>query len=235
MTIRCIWEHNGADSLLYCADYPGAYTRGESREIASKKMTKELCAFSRWSGLPIPDQAEFIIVQEKASVLQIADADSDIIFDEETLPFCEETYQNLKSLALKSASDFHQLYLSIPDKNTSVLPVRTTFYGNRPRTAQEMYVHTKNVNSYYFAEIGIDTDNDGTIFDCRRRGFEKLEENSSFLNNTVIEGSYGEFWSVRKLLRRFIWHDRIHAKAMYRMASKTFPSDTFLNPFEFDL
>ena len=36
------------------------------------------------------------------------------------------------------------------------------------------------------------------------------------------EGSYGEMWSVRKVLRRFVWHDRIHAKAMWRMAKKTF-------------
>ena len=27
---------------------------------------------------------------------------------------------------------------------------------------------------------------------------------------------------MRNELRRFIWHDRIHAKAMYRMALKTF-------------
>ena len=36
-----------------------------------------------------------------------------------------------------------------------------------------------------------------------------------FLENVVVAGSYGEDWSLRKVLRRFIWHDRIHAKAMY--------------------
>ena len=33
-----------------------------------------------------------------------------------------------------------------------------------------------------------------------------------FLKNPVISGSYGEEWSLRKLLRRFVWHDRIHAR-----------------------
>ncbi len=72
-------------------------------------------------------------------------------------------YLELKSLTLKSAQDFLTLYLAIPDKNKSCLPVRKTFYGQVPRTAFEMYEHTKNVNDYYFNEIGISADHEGTI------------------------------------------------------------------------
>ena len=56
---------------------------------------------------------------------------------------------------------------------------------------------------------------------------------TGFLDNSVFEGSYGEMWSLRKMLRRFLWHDRIHAKAMYRMAVKTFGSDCVENVFWF--
>ncbi len=59
------------------------------------------------------------------------------------------------------------------------------------------------------------------------------EDKEGFLNNTVIEGSYGELWSLRKMLRRFLWHDRIHAKAMYRMAVKTFGKNSVSNPYKF--
>lgn len=38
---------------------------------------------------------------------------------------------------------------------------------------------------------------------------------------------------LRKVLRRFIWHDRIHAKAMYRMATKVFGAESIENPFCF--
>ena len=34
MIINCVWEHNGSDTLLYAANFIGAYTRGESLEIA---------------------------------------------------------------------------------------------------------------------------------------------------------------------------------------------------------
>ena len=105
--------------------------------------------------------------------------------------------------------------------------------GKVPRTAEEMYLHTKSVNSYYFAEVGIEADNEGTILECRKRGFERLENTSDYLEGRLQEGSYGEMWSVRKLLRRFIWHDRIHAKAMWKMAQKTFEDEKLNNIFEF--
>lgn len=99
----------------------------------------------------------------------------------------------------------------------------------------EMYEHTKNVNSYYFGEIGVSVHNEGTIATCRELGFTLLEQQPDFLNNKVYRGSYEEEWSLRKVLRRFIWHDRIHAKAMYRMAIKTFGADVVPNIFQFDI
>ena len=38
MIIHCVWEHNGNDTLLYATNFVGAYTRGESLEIAKAKM-----------------------------------------------------------------------------------------------------------------------------------------------------------------------------------------------------
>lgn len=100
-------------------------------------------------------------------------------------------------------------------------------------TTNNLGLNTKNVNTYYFAEIAVDADRDGNIYECRKRGFESLESNPDFLQNTVRKGSYGEDWSLRKVLRRFIWHDRIHARAMYRMAIKVFGAESIVNPFYF--
>ena len=233
MKIECIWEHNGDDTLLYAKDYVGAFTRGENLEVASKKMKNEILAYSSWLGNDLQEDIEVVIVQEKNSELEIKDADSDVIFMTEEAALTMSEYITLRDFALKSASDFLKLYEMIPDKQKSVLPVRTTFYGQVPRTAEEMYVHTKSVNSYYFAEIGIDADNEGSIYECRKRGFEQLENTTDFLNGRLQEGSYGEMWSVRKVLRRFIWHDRIHAKAMWKMVKKTFGENAVENIFGF--
>ena len=233
MTINCVWEHNGNDTLLYAIDFIGAYTRGESLEIAKAKMPDEIASYLKWLGEDAFENIEIVIAGEKASDLAIKDADSDVLFESEKVPITLEEYKMLKALALKSAKDFLTLYNSIPDKSATASLARKTFYGQVPRTADEMYEHTKNVNEYYFAEIEIDADNCGNIYECRKRGFEALEAKHNFLQNAVIEGSYGEDWTLRKVLRRFIWHDRIHARAMYRMAVKVFGTENVINPFCF--
>ena len=233
MNVRCVWEHNGNDTLLYAENAPGAYARGATVEEALSKMDGELRAWTRWQGKLPRDSYDFTIVQEQSCDLQVCDADSDVLFEREKASILLTEYLELKALALKSAEDFQRLYDSLPDKDASCLPVRETFYGPVPRTAREMYEHTKNVNDYYFAEIGVEADHAGTIAECRRRGFEALERQPDYLENRVFDGSYGELWTLRKVLRRFLWHDRIHAKAMYRMAVKTFGAEPVENVFLF--
>lgn len=235
MKIRCVWEHNGNDSILYADSFIGAFTRGTSKDLAIQKMPSEIKSYLMWKGDLVTDSFEPEIVQEKCSDLTISDADSDVLFDEERKELSVSEYEELKALVLKSARDFLSLYEAIPDKNKSCLPVRVTFYGQVPRTAFEMYEHTKNVNDYYFGEIGVVTDNEGNIVECRERGFAVLESQPNFLKNIVHLGSYNEEWSLRKVLRRFVWHDRIHAKAMYRMALKMFGPDVVPNIFQFDI
>ena len=235
MKIKCVWEHNGNDSLLYSGNFIGAYTRGVSKEDALKKMESEIISYCAWAGQSVTLPLDIIITQEKVSELNVRDADSDVIFDSERTGLTISDYNRLKELALKSADDFYRLYESFPDKNKSCLPERDTFYGKVPRTAEEMYQHTKNVNSYYWGEIGVEVGNEGTILESRTQGFEILEKNDNFLEANVLEGSYGELWSLSKVLRRFIWHDRIHAKALYRMGIKTFGIEQIPNIFNFEI
>lgn len=231
MKVRCCWEHNGEDTLLYALDCVGAYARGQSLNAALSKMPAEIANYQAWLGQSAPEDVTVEVAQEKPSTLNIADADSDVLLDGEGASLSPEEYERLKALALRSARDFQTLYQSIPDKDASCLPVRESFYGPVPRTAREMYEHTRNVNSYYFGEIGVEADNDGTILECRERGFALMEQSAGFLTLPPALGSYGEWWSVRKVLRRFVWHDRIHARAMYRMALRTFGACE--NPFRF--
>lgn len=235
MKIRCVWEHNGNDSILYAENFTGAFTRGASIDDAIQKMPFEIKSYLKWKGDTIPDLIETEIIQEKNSELTISDADSDVLFEKEKEELDMEEYIRLKELAMKSANDFLTLYQAVPDREKSCLPIRKTFYGNIPRTAFEMYEHTKNVNDYYFSEIGVSADNEGSIVECRAHGFELLERQPDFLKNKLYIGSYEEEWTLRKVMRRFIWHDRIHAKAMYRMAVKTFGEGSIPNVFSFQL
>ncbi len=235
MKINCVWEHNCNDTLLWAVDFPGAFSRGETKDIAISKIRKEINSYCIWANISIPTIDKICIVQDLPSNLDIKDADSDVLFENEKTVLIMQEYTYLKELALKSAADFLSLYNSIPEKTLSNAPYRKTFYGEVPHSAKEMYNHTKNVNEYYFGEIGVDADNDGNILECRKRGFEILEKQENFLSIAVLEGNYGEMWSLKKVFRRFIWHDRIHAKAMYKMATKIWGSDTISNIFKFDI
>ena len=95
VTVRCVWEHNGADTLLYAVDYVGAFTRGASIEAAMEKMPQEIAAYLRWIGEPSPDpvaRIQVVVVEEKPSALCIRDADSDVLFAEERRPLTSEEY-----------------------------------------------------------------------------------------------------------------------------------------------
>ncbi|MBO5247742.1 MAG: hypothetical protein J6B54_00390 [Clostridia bacterium] len=233
--IHYVWEHNENDTLLYAIEYPGAYSRGRTQQEALAKLKEEIERYCSWSNEPLPEDFSFLLKQEKASELSICDADSDVIFEEELLPLSPQEYERLKVKVLYSADCFQQLYQSIEEKDFSEINPRKTFYGEIPRTAREMYEHTKNVNRYYFNEIGVSADNEGTITECRLRGFQALESIPDFLTLPAVTGSYGELWSLRKVMRRFLWHDRIHGKAMCRMCIKTFPDKKFSNTFRFSL
>lgn len=236
INIRLIHEYNSDGHLLYIENFPGAYVRSPSKEDAFSKLTTEIKNYCLWADIPCDlTDISYTIVQDKLSTLQICDADSDVIFESEKKPLTAEEYSTLKKLTLKSAEDFHSLYMSVPDKAGTCLSPRKTFYGFVPITAEEMYLHTKNVNSYYFGEIGVDACNEPDIFTCRNEALSILESSSDYLLNAVHNGSYGEQWSLRKLFRRFIWHDRIHARAMYRMSVRLCGKNNVQNPFFFEI
>ena len=221
-TVRCVWEHRGDDTILWAADHPGAFARGASLQEALEKLPKDLLDWADWTCAAAPEFCSIQLVGEIESGLEVRDADSDVLMDAEKAPLEWGEYERLRDMALRSAQRFQALYDGVPDPDRSENPIRQTFYGPVPRTAREMYEHTKNVNSYYFGEIGVAADNGGDIVSCRRQGFDALEKQPDFLKNPVFDGSWDECWTLRKLLRRFIWHDRIHARAMERMKKRTF-------------
>jgi hypothetical protein len=126
---------------------------------------------------------------------------------------------------------FETLYASVPTRKNGSTERRP--FTRCAVTARQMYEHTRGVNPYYFGEIGLHADQDGTIAACRKRAFEKLETRTGFLDNRIFDGSFHEQWTLRKVLRRFVWHDRIHAKALYRAARNAFGDERIPDVFYF--
>lgn len=234
MKLEAVCEFNDGGCLIYAANYSGAYVRGKSKNEALAKFAGEMRSYLRWLGtsLSAADLLEIEIVQEKRSELQVCDADSDVLFDAEREPISPEEYGRLKLLVLKSARDFRSLYESIPNPDISGRAPRRSFYGPVPRTPREMYEHTNNTTAYYTAAFGLETENMPDLYTNRLQALSELEDLPDFLSGRVYVADDGEEWTLRKVLRRFIWHDRIHAKAMWRTATALWGSDV-KNPFFF--
>ena len=234
MIVCYTWEHCGPDTLIQFDDFPGSYVRGRSKEEALEKAPAEIASYLQWYDNSILEEPLFFSESRNYEAdLQVCDADSDVLLDCDRKPLTQMEYQSLKALTLHSATCFQQLFDSVPHKTLSVSPARKTFYGQVPATAEEMYRHTKNVNAYYFDQIGVNADNEPDITACRENGFALLEAKDGYLDNRLFDGSFDELWTLRKLFRRFIWHDRIHARAMFRLAKQLPDYDRVQNPFYF--
>ncbi|WP_409274755.1 hypothetical protein V1499_06490 [Neobacillus sp. SCS-31] len=232
---KVVVEYNDEGFLMYSESFPGAYTRGKELEEALSKFPIEIKRYCKWAGIKYSetDLVETIIVQSKKSKLRINEADSDVIFLSEQAPISKQEYEILKIRVLKSANDFQVIYDSIPDKNYTSLKERKSFYGSVPRTPKEMYEHTNKVTKYYAGEIGVHINNLENIYQNRIQTIKAIEKVDNFMESKTFNGSYGEQWSLRKVLRRFIWHDHIHAKGMYRTAIKEWGVGNIENPFYF--
>ena len=226
-------EYSDKGCMIYSLDCPGAFARGAGREEAMAKLPADVEAFCRWAGWEAPDCPVDIAEEKYQPDMKVEDADSDMLFASERQPMTVEEYALLRELVLKSAQDLDRLYASIPDKDAPLGDARRTFYGEYPDTARKMFCHTNRVTAYYVGELGAEIDNLPGCYENRINGLAAIERIPGFLNLPVIEGSYDEEWSLRKVLRRFLWHDRIHARAMYRRA-KAIWGDQIADPFRFD-
>ena len=231
--MKAALEYNDKGCILYSLDCPGAFARGRNREEAAAKLPADVAAFCRWAGWEVPAGPVDITEEKYQPDMRVEDADSDMIFSAERQPMTAEEYALLRELVLRSARDLDALYGSVPDRDAPLGDARSTFYGEYPDTARKMFEHTNRVTSYYVGELGAETDSLPGCYENRLNGLSAVENIPDVLNLPVTEGSYGEEWSLRKVLRRFLWHDRIHARAMYRRAKAVW-GDQIADPFRFD-
>lgn len=234
MKIYAVCEYNQDGCLIFAENYPGAFVRGATENEALAKFGGELRSYLRWSGIENPplDTPEISTVQRISSDLQVSDAQSRILFESEKKATSEADYQKLKILVLKSARDFRKLYECIPNPDISGRPRRDTFYGSAPRTPREMYECTNNATAFITGAFGLKTENVPDIYINRMQALSELEELPDFLSGKIYTAPDGEEWTIRKALRRFLWHDRIQAKAMWRIASSLW-HESIDNPFFF--
>lgn len=234
--IDVIVEYNEQGYLVWANDYAGLAVRGETLELALNKLPAAVAQYSYWAngkGVTNLHRNDLHIIQEHKSTLSVHDADSDVLFRSERLNMDMAEYTQKKALCLRSAQDFLKLYESIPQKDRALLKSRKTFYGKIPQSAREMLTHTNGAIGYYAAAFGIPHENQPDFLMNRQTLFAELERVPDFLSSRVYQAEDGELWTRKKLLRRVLFHDRIHARALYRRAITFWQKDRIENPYYF--
>ena len=75
-------------------------------------------------------------------------------------------------------------------------------------------------------------DIEGLLAD-RKQLFIGLEGQPGYLAGRIVTGPDGEQWTLPKLLRRLLWHDALHGRALYRKAITFWQKERIKNPFGF--
>ncbi len=177
----------------------------------------------KWSRNPLRPPDECLVVQRHHCKIQVEDGDCEILLDADRGIIDGIEFGYLADLASYSGETFFQLYEASEMKDwVDPARERTTFYGQAPRTIRETFDHIGRTQRYYLSRTGLQvpTGKPDDFLALRKHCSKRLREYLSRNGNSTIFTIDNEKWSLKKILRRFIWHGRIHGKAVVRILQK---------------
>ena len=232
------FETNGVGWIGYVAELPGAFVRGPTEEVSLSKGEKEVRRYARWLGLEPKVSCTLLRTRVHRSGLCVEDADNEILLEYDRGRLNPSTFDRWCQIALFSGACFQELYAAATLRDwRDPARDRETFNGPAPCSIREVYQHVDRVQGYYQQCLGLTPDFGSCSFTERRREclarISELYGNNTGLN---VRQEGGEEWTTAKALRRYIWHDRIHAKSIVRTLQRQIEEgllDRFHDPFKF--
>jgi hypothetical protein len=216
-------ETNGKGFMGFIIELPGSFVRGiEEQEIFSK-VPAEAQSYLEWleSHSQVPEKVR--VVQRHQCKSTVEDGDCEILLDTDQESAAPIEFTKLVELAKYSGQTFWSL-CKTSELRDWVDPARkrSTFYGETPGTIVETYNHVNRTQYYYLSRTGIRFQEDSQFDFVRRRGYclDQIEKMFAKNGNSQLFEVDNEQWTLKKILRRFIWHDRIHGKAIVRILHK---------------
>jgi len=221
-TLSVAFETNGKGFIGFIVELPGAFVRGKTESEALSKVNIEANSYFKWLGDLEQHEFDFRVVQKHSSDLMVEDADNEILLDADREYLNDKEFKELLNLVQYSGETFFSLYENAAFKDWIDEPRRRkTFYGENPKTIREIFNHVNGTQYYYLSRVKLRFSEEETDF-LKIREMCLLEFSKIFYesNNALVYYIDEESWTLRKVLRRFIWHDRIHGKAITRILQK---------------
>lgn len=214
-------ETNGKGYLGFLCELPGAFIRGITLDQALLKMQHEATIYQRWLGNEENVIYDTKVVQIHYTSLMVEDADSEILLDADRGEMDDKEFEKYIALIHASGLSVLHTYNSVELKDwIDEERIRKTFYGPTPKTIQEIFDHVNAVQSYYLSRLYYDTVNNVGFMEKREYCLDRISKVFKKENNYRTYDIDHELWTVKKVLRRFLWHDRIHAKSIIKILKK---------------
>ncbi len=207
----------------FIIELPGAFIRGPTENEALSKTHAEAVSYLKWSGDPLEPPVRIQVVQRHLCKLMVEDADCEILLDADRSPASDQEFGRLVELVKYSGLTFALLYDSVVLKDwVDEARIRKTFYGQSKKTIREIFDHVKRTQHYYLSRTGVSftEDKEESFMSIRDSSIETLTSLWTENGNSRVYDVDNEEWTLKKILRRFIWHDRIHGKAIHRILKK---------------
>jgi predicted RNase H-like HicB family nuclease len=227
--MEIVYETNGKAFLGWIVELPGAYIRGKTLDEARNKINGEITAYQKWLDLQVKNE---IITKEKIVQcnLMVEDADSDVLLMYDTIEYRNiDEFKSDCEFVLLSSRKVAAIYKKCKNKNViDKTKLRKTFYGDEFPTIEGQYNHNVDVQRYYLNMIETDADigtgihykgNISEIIEGRIKTVEAIKEKYLKDGNKLYKRPEEE-WTIRKVMRRLIWHDRFHAMAIEEMEKR---------------
>jgi len=232
------FETNGRGCLGFIVQLPGAYVRAPTETEALTKVRLEMASYYRWLGIKAPLLVRTMITQWHQSQIKVEDADSEILLDADRKPFQKDEFRLLLDLVKYSGETFFKAYENAEHKDwVDESKRRSAFYGAVPSTIGAVMEHVSTTQHFYLARMGVQMENGTDDFlEIRVRCADQLVRLYEMGISSSVVASGEELWTLKKVMRRLIWHDRIHGQAIIRMQVKQKQLkliDDFSDPFRF--
>jgi hypothetical protein len=215
-------ETNGRGFIGFIVQLPGAFVRGKTEEEALSKVNSEVHSYTKWLDIEPPARYEVHVSQRHLCALTVEDADSEILLEEDKSPRNEREFMELSDLVAYSGETFYALFKNAELENwIDESRIRKTFYGEMPKTIREILDHVNGTQYYYLSRASPKAkERVGDFLQTRQNCLSALWELFEQQHNDRLFQVDNEEWTLMKILRRFIWHDRIHGKAIVRIMQK---------------
>jgi predicted RNase H-like HicB family nuclease len=198
--VSIAFETNGRGYMGFIVELPGTFVRGKTKNEAIAKVNQEVNLYLKWLKMEQKHDYNVKVVQMHRSSLIVEDADNEILLEADKKIMDEEEFKNLLKLVWFSGETFLQLYTNAKFKDwVDNARIRKTFYGDNPKTIQEIFDHVKGCQYYYLSRTRYEFEEKKENFmKIRKFCMEKIEELYCKNNNSILFDVDNELWTLKK-------------------------------------